>query len=279
MTLLQSGMKRALALALTTCSLAVSAATSVPNPPWPPVPPPPTNACGYCYNVDIKNNTWWAANDLHVTLQGPTQICQWYTGSWNPFGAPTNVSFTAPNTFQVDFASSTNFVNRGAIAHIGFCSNSPVAGMVSGDYNALPPFYWTRDGKRIGRVLPVSHSWEVAQVDMGTVAVLSFLNPTPEPIRVRQVDFALVDRAIPLNDLMWDGLAGALEWQPLQRDAFIPAGSNDAPGLLRSELPLVIKAGDPRLVVFRVWAEDAADPSNLNRAVGQAPLSSLAAQR
>lgn len=272
-------MKRALALALVTCAFAVNAATSVPNPTWPPVPPPPTNTCSYCYNVDIKNNTWTATNDLHVTLQGPTEICRWYLGSWNPFGAPTNVSLTAPNTFQVDFASSTNFVNPGDIAHIGFCSNSAVAGMVSGDYNALPPFFWTRDGKRVGRVLPVSHSWDVAQLDVGTVAVLSFINPTSEPIRVRQVDFAVVDQAIPLNDLMWEGLAGSLQWQPLQRDAFIPAGSNEAPGLLRSQLPLVINAGDPRHVVFRVWAEDVLDPSNLNRAVGQAPMSALAQQR
>jgi hypothetical protein len=257
----------------------LTAATNVPNPPWPPLPPPPVNNCSYCYNVDIKNTTWTSANDLHVTLQGPSEICSWYTGSWNPFGLPTNATLTAPNTFQVDFASSTNFVHRGEIAHIGFCSNSPVAGMVSGDYNALPPFYWTRDGRKIGRILPVSHSWEVAHIDVGTIAVLSFINPTQDPIRVRQVDFALVDKALPLNDLMWDGLAGALEWQPLQRETLIPAGSNEAPGFLRSELPLVFRAGDPRHVVFRVWAEDVRNPENLNRAVGQAPLSSLAAQR
>jgi hypothetical protein len=252
------------------------AAVAVPVPQWPPLPPPPTPECGYCYNVDIPNSTTASANDLHVTLQGPTKICSHYLGDANPFGAPgTSVN---GNKITLNFASSTKWVKPGEIAHIGFCVDSPVSGMVQGDYHSLPPFYWTRQRVFIGDIVAVGHAWQVTRADIGTLSpVVTLVNTTGTSIRIRQMDWAVVNEAIPLNDLMWDGLADALEWQPLP-GGHLQAASGDQPSFFQAPIPAEFEPGDGRHVVFRVWAEDAANPRKFNRGLGQASIATLAQQ-
>ncbi|MBN1208691.1 MAG: hypothetical protein JXB05_27770 [Myxococcaceae bacterium] len=271
------GIKRALVVAAITGGLGALAAAALPvPPPWPPPPPPPTSDCGYCYNVDIPNTTSTGANDLHVTLQGPSKICNHYTGGLNPFGLPaTQIN---GNKITVDFASATTWVQPGEIAHIGFCVNSPVSGMVQGDYNSLPPFYWTRRRIITGDIIAVGHAWQVVRADLGTLSpVVTLINTTPTNIHIRQIDWAVVNDAIPLNDLMWNGLEQALEWQPLPGGQLEPA-SSEAPSFFQAPIPAEFEPTDSRHIVFRVWAEDAADPRKFNRGLGQASIATLAQQ-
>ncbi|MBU8899441.1 hypothetical protein DRW03_28860 [Corallococcus sp. H22C18031201] len=274
------GAKRALLLAaaaVATTGVSASAFSSyIPNWPPPPMPPESTECNAYCYNVDITNNTPNAANDLHVTLVGPTKICTHYLGSLNPFGTPREVR--SGNVTQLTYWSNTAYVQPGQIAHIGFCTNSPVTGMVKG-HNAgdLPPFYWTKERFHIGDVIAVGHEWanyraDVLAVDPGVV----LSNTTGTVIHVRQVDFALIDKAIPLDKLMWTTLEKELNWEPVAEGGILPPGSEDAPSFFQAPFPIELKPDDPRTVVFRFWAEDPKDPSNMNRGLGQASVASLA---
>jgi hypothetical protein len=272
----QSHVKRGLiVVAIALCGAGVIGAASIPGT-WPP-PMPPSGCSSYCYNVDITNNTLNAANDLHVTLWGPTEICSHYLGSLNQFGTPGMNTYS--NRIELHYASSTNWVQPGEIAHIGFCTNSPVTGMVTGHTNAgLPPFYWTRQRMFIGDVIAVGHAWHAVRADVGITPAVSVINTTPKDIRIRQVDWAVATEAIALDDLMWTGLENALEWQPLLQGGILPRGTEESPGFLRAEIPLVFQQGDPRHLVFRVWAEDPQDPQNMNRGLGQASLKALGAQ-
>ncbi|MBJ6765217.1 hypothetical protein JGU66_31010 [Myxococcaceae bacterium JPH2] len=273
------GAKRALLLAaaaVVTTGVSASALSSyIPSWPPPPMPPGSTECTEFCYNVDITNNTPNAANDLHVTLTGPTKICTHYLGSLNPFGTPREVH--SGNVTDLHFQSNTAWVQPGEIAHIGFCTNSPVAGMTKG-HNAgnLPPFYWTKQRIFIGDVIAVGHQWanfrdDLVAVDPGVV----LSNTTGTVIHVRQVDFALVDKPIALDKLMWSTLDKELEWQPVAQGGTLPPGSEDAPGFFQAPFPVELKADDPRTVIFRFWAEDPKDPSNMNRGLGQASVASL----
>jgi hypothetical protein len=181
------------------------------------------------------------------------------------------------NRIELTYASASASVAPGQIAHIGFCTNSPVTGMVTG-HNAggLPPFYWTHDRIYIGDIVAVGHAWEAVRTDIGISPVVDVINTTPRDIHIRQLDWAVVDQAIELNHLMWDELAQEVNWQPVLKDAVLSSGTEDAPGVLRMPLPLAFQPGDPRHVVFRVWAEDPKDPQNMNRGLGQASLASLA---
>lgn len=107
---------------------------------------------------------------------------------------------------------------------------------------------------------------------------MSVINTTPRPIKVRQVDWAVVQNPIPLENLMWTELERSLEWQPLLKDAVLEGGNEEAPGYLRMPVPFAFEPGDARHLVFRVWAEDPKDPKNMNRGLGQASLSALSEQ-
>jgi hypothetical protein len=195
----------------------------------------------------------------------------------NQFGTPS--MSVQSNRIELNYASSTNWVQPGQMAHIGFCTNSPVTGMVTGHTNAaLPPFYWTRQRVFIGDVIAVSHSWEAVRSDVGLSPVVSVLNTTPRDLHIRQVDWAVVDKPVALDDLMWTGLEKSLEWQPLLQGSILSQGTEEAPGFLRMPIPLTFEQGDSRHIIFRVWAEDPKDPKNMNRGLGQASLAALAEQ-
>jgi hypothetical protein len=273
----QIGVKHTLAVAMVMSGIGGAATTYVQQAQVPGGGnPPPCSA--YCYNVDIYNNTNFDANDLHVTVQGPTSFCSYYTGSMNPFGVPTVTTNSTTATSTLNFSAPGKSVKRGDYAHIGFCSNSAAIGVVSHSNNPddLPAFYWTRDTRPVGDVIAVGHEWKVERAsDGGIRPVIDLSNHTGTPIRVRQLDWAISDKAIALNELMWDGLADQLPWQQVAGEGELASGTNDAPSVLEFPVDAQFSSDDPRHIVFRFWAEDPKDPSNLNRGVAQVSVAEL----
>ena len=143
-------------LGIAAAALAGPGRTQAPGqegPPMPPAPPQPA----FCYNVDVTNASSAAANDLHFTLSGPDHFYSFYDGGH--FGLPSSYAHNSNGTWSVDYQLPPgSYVPRGAITHVGWCSDKGVAGMVVRDSGALPPFYWTLDGKQIGRIPPLATS-------------------------------------------------------------------------------------------------------------------------
>lgn len=254
-----------LALSASLASPVMAAAPSAqPTPQLPPMP----GGSGFCYNIDVTNATGRQANDLHFTLNGPTAFSNFYTGSH--FGAPKSHVQNPSGSWSVNYASTTA-VNAGQVVHVGWCANKAVAGMVPGQNN-LPPFYWTWNGRAIGRIPPLSYDWGAVLVRDRLFVELTLSNPSPNPIKVIQFDWAVVDKAIDLQELMWNPLERSLEWRSLDAESLVRGGSPDAPGVVKAVVPLAVEDTESRHMVFRVIATDPAQPENLIRTLGQAHI-------
>ncbi|QRN99833.1 hypothetical protein JRI60_12790 [Archangium violaceum] len=265
-----------LAFAAVATGVVAHAAAPAPGQNLPPLPRPPVDPA-YCYNVDVTNATRTAANDLHFTLSGPTKVYNFYTGGH--FGLPTSYQQNANGTWSVDYSASGIYVNPGEFTHVGWCGDKPIAGMTVGSKTDLPPFYWTRDGRVIGRITPVGHDWGSVILNDQRFVEVRLTNTLPTPIRIGRLDWAVLDQPIALDDLMWDPLDKAIAWKPLQAESILPGGSADAPGTLRAIIPLPVESTETRHVVFRVLASDAEQPENLIRGIGQANIAAAVQPR
>jgi hypothetical protein len=211
-----------------------------------------------------------AANDLHVTLTGPTQIFSFYSGG--TFGYPASHHQNPDKTWSVDYSSAYSNVPPGQITHVGWCTDKAVNGMQSGSATMLPPFYWTQDGRQIGRVVPVGHEWGPVVLNDQLFAEVKLTNVSPVPVNITRFDWAVINQPIELDALMWDPLDTTIAWQPLQAEHLLPGGTSEAPGTVRATIPLPVQPTENRYVVFRVLAADAEQPEGVIRGIGQAHL-------
>ena len=89
----------------------------------------------------------------------------------------------------------------------------------------------------------------------------------------------MVDQPFHLNELMWDSLADAVAWQPLQVDGLVPAGTADGAAKRTALVPLPVTADETRHLVFRVLATDPAQPENIIRGIGQTQIAAAVQPR
>ncbi len=164
---------------------------------------PPTSP--YCYNWDFFNNTGVPANDLHLTLFGPTSLSE--TFSDPPAQATT---LPGPNgTLSLNF-TFYSLVNPGGAAHIGFCANAAVFQAQSA--GGLRPFYWTLNGQPLTSggvpVLPMPGWNWTWQGDQRGHFQIGFSNANSVPMTVQSLRIFQPSGLLPLSGLNMAAVQG-----------------------------------------------------------------------
>jgi hypothetical protein len=121
-----------------------------------PISSPPER---YCYNWDFLNNTGQDADDLHIRLQGISQVSAVYTGTVNPFGLPDATSGYDAGLGVYNLNFSNGVAYDGDVVHIGLCTDKPALALSQS--TTPPPFTWTSQGQPLQPApLFVGVSWD-----------------------------------------------------------------------------------------------------------------------
>lgn len=165
---------------------------------------------GYCYNWDLWPPPGQPVNDLHITLLGPSSISNEYLGLLNPWGPAIQMIDPATGALSLWYQGAT-VVNQ--LVHIGFCTDRPVFWTVPDQATGvqLPPHYWTFNGDPVSPIpmpgigwwwRPWPRPWR-----------LSFTNHGQGPLVIDQLQVAVVDDALALEQMTWDEVdAMGLPW-------------------------------------------------------------------
>ena len=171
----------------------------------------PLSSPTYCYNWDFFNNTGSPANDLHITLSGPSALVE-------TFSNPPGQALTSPGangTLSLNF-TFFSLVAPGDAAHIGFCADAPIFNSVG--MGGLPPFYWTFNGQPLAgggiSIMPMpGWTWLWQGDDRGHLQI-GLANDNSTPISVRSVKVFQPGALQPLSNLNMAAVQGLTPlWQ------------------------------------------------------------------
>jgi hypothetical protein len=208
-------------------------------------------------NIDVRfTNDLICGFQIIVHGKKPTNF---YLGAQNPWGNPTVVETPPGSSIWVitwgspkdgpcfPRSSSIFWVNGSFVgAHFGFYTDEPLSEILSSNgTNWVFGLNTSFPGPPLtGHSV---HGWNVAVANANAAA-----------LSVRNVQAAAVAAEIPINDLARHNLGG-LPWQPVRlADDYLPAGSNEVPGILSFDLPSSVQGQRGWIVV----AYDVVDPTN-----------------
>ena len=187
--------------------LLMTASVNITGAPLQPAAPTawPSLSSSYCYNWDFFNNSGSPANDLHLTLFGPTAVSETFS---NPAGQ--GVTSPGPNsTLSLNF-TFFSLVGPGDAAHVGFCANAPV--FQSPGVSGLPPFYWTLNGQPLAGgsvpVLPMPGWNWTWQGDQRGHFQIGLSNANSIPITVQSLRIYQPNGLLPLSNLNMSAVGG-----------------------------------------------------------------------
>lgn len=180
---------------------------------------------GWYYNIDIPvPETGFPLTDLHLTLSGPHQAYDHYTGPLNPFGLPAYSDYESEwGVYRIEYESEEPIPPGGSV-HIGFSLDSSY---VHFPYlMEMPSIYWTSYGTPIGPPVPTpGFAWRY-DPEYG-IAYLMLTNSDIWTLHVEGLQFAVIDELIPLDELTWEGTED-LPWQdPMDPFDILPGMSTD----------------------------------------------------
>jgi hypothetical protein len=212
----------------------------------------------YCYNWDLWPPQGQPVNDLHITLLGPQSLAAEYLGALNPWGPATQMVDPATGALSLWYHGVT-IINQ--MVHIGFCTTRPVFWVVPDQSSgvALPPHYWTLDGQPVGLPIPMPGVEWLWQPEPDRWRLI-FSNDGASSLLIDQLQVAVVDDPIPLDQLMWDQVdAMGLPW-----DAARPV--REAPTRQRwtvdSFFDITYRIDPGQHAVLRALVRDPANPSS-----------------
>jgi hypothetical protein len=207
-------------------------------------------------NIDVRfTNDLICGFQIIVHGKKPTNF---YLGTQNPWGNPTVVetppgssiwviTWGSPQNGPCFPRSSSIFWNNGVFvgAHFGFYTDEPLSEILGSGMNWVFGLNTSFPGPPLtGHSV---HGWNVAVANANDVA-----------LSVRNVQVAVAAAEIPINDLARHSLGG-LSWQPVRlADDYLPAGSNEAPGILSFDLPSSVQGQKG----WGVVTYDVVDPAN-----------------
>lgn len=159
----------------------------------------------YCYNWDFTNWTGQPANDLHLTLHGPTELSDVYTGPLNPFGLPDPSSGYDPveDVYHLNWSGAT--VAPGGVVHVGFCTDLPLVSFPG--VGGLPPHYWTFNGAPINPATPIpvpGYDWQ--WMNDGSLEFGLSLAPGQPAVAIDAMEIAPVASLFDLDALTYANL-------------------------------------------------------------------------
>ncbi len=131
------------ALCLTLIFGAMAAARAPTSAPSHAAPHTLTAAASTCFSWDFLNNTGQDLDGVRIGLKSVRSITAVYTGTFNPFGAPSSSGYDAVNdTYNLTFTNGS--VAASDLVRLGICADRSSLRLGS----PSPAFYWTMTGTR-----------------------------------------------------------------------------------------------------------------------------------
>lgn len=148
-------------------------------------------------NFEVKNLSGDTADDFHVVITGvqPSDIAGYYLGS-KGWGSGTATSLSSSGGQPRTEVTWTGSAGSGQWVHFGIQWNGSA---LATNYEA----WWTKNGMQLTSLeLSKAPTWWQPQADFDTRALI--VNLSDVPLTLTNLEWAIVDGHVELNDLMWD---------------------------------------------------------------------------
>ncbi len=251
------------ALCLTLIFGAMAAAHAPTSAPSIAAPQTLTAAASTCFSWDFLNNTGQDLDGVRIGLKSIPSITEVYTGTFNPFGAPSSSGYDVVNdTYNLTFTNGS--VSASDLVRLGVCADQ--AGLRLG--LPSPAFYWTLTGTHTSPD-PLAAGLSLNWVDQ-THAQIDLFNEQAITLTLWSLNVLDPDQKLALEDLSDDtALLLPLASEVVTYPVTLPPSASQAftAAVLLGNHPYVIEAvlsaeDDPGNLIH-VLAQTASPPFNI----------------